>query len=184
MSFRIFPQLNDLDDTEWMSSRTSINQTTADRYFTADTLQNKLVHAIAAEHFFPLKEVFECFEFFARIRKTARSSVVADLCCGHGLLGVLFAVFERQVERVILVDKEEPPSRARLIACATKVAPWIAPKLTNVAAKIAMDSPWLESGCSIVSAHACGLLSDLCIDIALEVQGDVGRWRPVSSALR
>jgi hypothetical protein len=98
---------------------------------------------------------------------------VADLCCGHGLLGILFAMFERDVQRTILIDQNEPESRQKLIAVASQVAPWIAEKIDNRAAKISLDDDWIKPGISIVSAHACGVLSDLCIDIAIKSGGPI-----------
>ena len=130
--------------------------------------QDKFVRALAEDSFLPMKEVLECGEFFHRVRKHTRNKVIADLCCGHGLLGILFAMFERKVEKVILVDKVTPPSRQKLIDCANRVAPWVADKIVNVESRIKVDADWLDPGCAVVSAHACGKLSDLCIDIAID----------------
>jgi len=134
--FRFFPQLNDIpeDQRRWFGSDSRLFESAAQTYFAEDNLQNRLVREIAAQRLLPIKEVLESFEFFARVRKQTRAACVADLCCGHGLIGVLFAMFEKRVERVILVDREEPPS-------------------------------------AVVSAHACGVLSDLCIGAAIESGG-------------
>ena len=171
LSFRFFPQLNELRETSWMHSRTNINLTMTDCYFSSDTLQDKFLRAMAEEKILPIKEVLECFEYFSRIRKQTKAACVIDLCCGHGLLGILYAMFERRVERVLLVDKMEPPSRRKLLECASRVAPWINAKIDNKKCKISTESSWLEPGCAVVSAHACGILSDLCIDIATKCGG-------------
>jgi len=115
------------------------------------------MRAIASQRILSIKELMETFEFFARTRKTTKANCVADLCCGHGLLGLLFAIFERKVERVILVDKIEPESRTKLIA--------------SREAKLDTVQDQLPVGCSVVSAHACGVLSDRCIDIAIKIEG-------------
>jgi len=169
--FKFFPQLNDLERTEWLSSRQKFHAEIAGEHFNSDSLQDKFLAAIAIERLLPIKEILESFEFFARIRKSTRAKTVADLCCGHGLLGILFAIFERDVERVILIDQNEPESRQKLIAVASEVAPWTKGKIDNRAAKISVDDAWIEPGISIVSAHACGVLSDLCIDIAIKSGG-------------
>ena len=169
--FKFFPQLNDLDRTEWLSSRQKFHSEITNQHFGSDSLQDKFLQAIAAQRLLPIKEVLESFEFFARIRKSARARTVADLCCGHGLLGILFAMFERNVERVILIDQNEPESRQKLVAVASEVAPWIADKIDNRVARISVDDDWIESEIAIVSAHACGVLSDLCIDIAIKSGG-------------
>ena len=142
-----------------------------DLHFKSDSLQDKLIRALAVDNLLPIKEVLECFEYFHRIRKQTRATVIADLCCGHGLLGILYAVFERKVELVLLVDKTEPPSRMKVIKAIARVAPWIEAKVENKACKISPNVDWLPKGTAIISAHACGTLSDLCIGMALVSKG-------------
>ena len=74
-------------------------------------------------------------------------------------------MFEKNVDTVYLVDKNEPPSRQKLIAIAKEVAPWTAEKLHNKTVKFSTESGWLNKGMAVVSAHVCGKLTDLCIDI-------------------
>lgn len=171
--FKFFPQLNDLEKPHWLNSTNTLHSNLAAKYFASDSLQDTFLQAMAAERILPIKEVLEAFELFARIRRPTKSPMVADLCCGHGLLGLLFAMFERKVDRVILIDKKEPESRQKLISLATGVAPWIANKIENWAAKIDVEDPRIESGCAVVSAHACGKLSDLCIEIAIKRRGNL-----------
>ena len=171
--FKFLPQLNDLERNQWLGSRQKFHAEIAREHFTSASLQDTFLRAIADARLLPIKEVLESFEFFARIRKSIRAKTVADLCCGHGLTGILFAMFERDVERVILIDQNEPESRQKLIAVASGVAPWIADKIDNREAKISIDDAWIEPGVSIVSAHACGVLSDLCVDIAIKSGGPV-----------
>lgn len=168
--FRFFTQLNDLPDQRFLRSSAKLTEQAAQVHFASDSLQDKLVRAIADQRILSAKELVETFEFFSRVRKTIRAASVADLCCGHGLLGILFAVFERKVERVILLDKIEPESRAKLIAAVAGVAPWISDKVGSEQAKIDAAAECLPPACSIVSAHACGVLSDQCIDIAIATQ--------------
>ena len=171
--FKFLPQLNDLERTEWLSSRQKFHSEIATEHFGSDKLQDKFLRAIATARLLPIKEVLESFEFFARIRKSTRAKTVADLCCGHGLLGILFAMFEREVQQVILIDQNEPESRQKLLAVAETVAPWVADKIDNRAEKISVEDPWIEPGMAIVSAHACGVLSDLCIDVAIKSGGPI-----------
>lgn len=169
--FKFFTQLNQLSNKRWLSSPVKFSQKVAERHFNSDSLQDAFLKEIAARRILSIKEIVESFEVFERIRKTVRSEFVADLCCGHGLLGILFAMFERKVDRVLLMDKKEPESRQKLIDVAIDVAPWVAQKIETRNARIAVEDDWIESGCSVVSAHACGVLSDLCIDIAIKSGG-------------
>ena len=79
----------------------------------------------------------------------------------------------KTVDKVYLVDKIEPPSRKKLIAIAESVAPWISNKLVNISEKISTQSSFISLGMTVVSAHACGTLTDLCIDIAEVAKGHV-----------
>ena len=171
--FKFLPQLNDLERTEWLSSRQKFHPEIAAKHFGSDSLQDNLLTAIAAERLLPIKEVMESFEVFARIRKPVRCETVADLCCGHGLLGILFAVFEPSVQRVILIDQNEPESRRKLLSVAQSVSPWVAEKIDNREEKITIQDDWIEPGIAIVSAHACGVLSDLCIEVAIKSGGPI-----------
>lgn len=171
--FKFFPQLNGVENTQWLSSRQKLQPLFAKTYFDSENLQDTFVRAIADERLLPIKEVLESFEFFGRIRKSVRRETVADLCCGHGLLGILFAMFERDVKRVILIDRNEPLSRQKLIAIANRVAPWVAEKIDNRVEKISISDDWIEPDVAIVSAHACGVLSDLCIDVAIKSGGPI-----------
>ena len=168
---RFFPQLNHLSNQSWLRSNAKLCEKTAAAHFGSDSLQDTVIRAIAEQRILSIKEVMETFEFFARTRKTTKATCVADLCCGHGLLGLLFAVFERKVTQVILVDKLEPASRAKLIAAVVSVAPWVADKVQSHEAKLDAAHELLPEKCSIVSAHACGVLSDQCIEIAIKIEG-------------
>jgi hypothetical protein len=171
--FRFFRQLNALEDRSWVASRSNLGSALADRVFTTDTLQDRLVRALAAARILPIKEILECGELFERIREDVRAEQMADLCCGHGLLGILFALFERRVQHVLLADEREPPSHAKLLACARQVGPWIDDKVTFRQARIQDVGSALLPGTAIVSAHACGTLTDQCLDLATALGGAV-----------
>ena len=171
--FKFFPQLNDLEKDDWLSSANTFFPSITDKHFASDTLQDKFLRALAHSRLMSIKEVFETFELFARVRRPTKSPVMADLCCGHGLLGILFAIFERKVTNVFLVDKCENESRINLIDVATSVAPWVADKLKPQVASIETEGEWTNSNSktAIVSAHACGELTDRCIEIAIKTNG-------------
>lgn len=171
--FRFFRQLNALSDRSWVASRSNLGSALAERAFVSDSLQDRLVRALAAERVLPIKEILECGELFERVRGEVRAEQVADLCCGHGLLGILFALFERCVQRVLLTDERQPPSHARLLACALHVGPWIAGKVSFREARVQGVREALAPGTAIVSAHACGTLTDECLDTAIALGGPV-----------
>lgn len=172
--YKFFRQLNTLEDRSWVGSKTTFSLVTARRHFASDRLQDKLARALGAEGVLPVKEVLECCEFFERIREHTRAEVVADLCCGHGLLGLLFALFERGTREVILSDGRIPESQTRVIDCICQLAPWVREKVRVHRMDIAEVIPVLPEHTSVVSAHACGLLTDACIDLAIGKRGAIG----------
>lgn len=172
-SFKCFRQFNGADFGALLSSHSSLKQPIADRHFPTDSLQDKLVRELAGERTIAIKEVLECFEFFERVRKEIRAPCVVDLCCGHGLLGILFALFERRVERVILVDERQPLSFDKLLAASIRVGPWVEEKVEYRVGPIAAAHERLGAGASIVSVHACGVLTDRSIDCAIRLEGQV-----------
>ena len=99
-NYKSFRQFNKTPIPSLAHSRSSVTTPMAARVFNSDSLQARYVRELALEKTLPVKEVLESFEFFARARKHVRTRCVADLCCGHGLTGILFALFERVVERV------------------------------------------------------------------------------------
>lgn len=171
--YHFFRQLNAMEDRSWVTSRSRLGLALAERAFASHSLQDRLVRALAAERVLPIKEILECGELFEGIREDVRAESVADLCCGHGLLGILFALFERRVQRVLVSDAREPSSHARVLACACQVGPWVEAKVSFQRARIHAVGACLAPGTSIVSAHACGTLTDQCLELAAAVGGSV-----------
>ena len=73
-----------------------------------------------------------------------------------------------------LVDRCEPESRKKIIAAVEAIAPWIGPKLINRECRIDSNHLDLPTGTAVVSAHACGVLSDACIAAAIKCSGPLG----------
>lgn len=171
--FKCFPQLNDARGASMMSDRSTVTQTCARRYFSGNTLQEKVVRALADDKLMPMKELLESFEFFQRIRKDVRAVHVADLCCGHGFVGMLFALFERGVERVSLIDHRQPDYHQRLLDCVARVGPWITDKVSFEISTIDNARGSLPGGTAVISSHACGTLTDQCMDAAIALGGPI-----------
>lgn len=138
-------------------------------YFPGDGLPDRIARALAVGKTIPAKELFESFEFFERTRRRIRRRVIADLCCGHGLTGLLFGAFERRVERVLLVDKRKPESFARVLDAVCACAPWVRDKVEFVEGPV--QAVTLPPGAGVVAVHACGVRTDRCIDAGLAAGG-------------
>jgi len=136
-------------------------------YFGSDSLVDRLVRALAERRAITIKEVAESFEFFGRVRRRLRAARMLDLGAGHGLAGILFAVFEPMVAEVLLLDRTEPPCHREIRDAIATIAPWITDKvryceMTLRAAEA--DPPQAEA---VLAVHNCGKRSDRAIAIAV-----------------
>jgi len=141
-------------------------------WFPTESLADKLARALAERHAVDIKEFCESFEFFTRTRRVLRRPVMADLCCGHGLTGILFAVFERSVERVDLVDRRRPKSHDRIMSAAVSVAPWVSKKVQFFEESLSQYIPDPETG--LLGVHACGSRTDQCLKLAQDHRLPIG----------
>ncbi len=171
--YKGFRKFNQAPIGSLASSRSSIKPHLAERHFNSDSLPDRFVHELAKQHALPTKEILESFEFFVRVRKHVRAPQMADLCCGHGLTGILFALFERSVERVLLIDQTQPATHIKALDAAIRVGPWVADKVRYQTARMKDVGEHLEAQTSVIGIHACGTLTDRCIDAALATGGHV-----------
>ena len=149
------------------------------------------------------KEVAESVEFYLRsakrllgaAKRLAKSSsesmdgdacvIVQDLCCGHGLTGMLFAACNPQrsskspIVTVALVDRFEPPSHRQLKDTIAEVCPWIRGEDSIRYVPSTLDAYFQESESNkgndgstcasvIISTHACGSLTDDVLQYAID----------------
>jgi len=142
--------------------------------FEGDGLLDRFARALGRRRAVRAKEFLEACEFFACVRRKVRAPVVADLCAGHGLVGALYALFERDVERVLLVDRRTPPSRANVLDAAAEAGSWAAAKLEPCDGPLEQRGHELPLGAALVAVHACGELTDRCLELALRLGGPIG----------
>jgi hypothetical protein len=171
--FRVFPQLNDPALQTLVGTSGRIDHRSLP-YFSSERLPDKVVRALAEARAIPLKEVFESFEFFERVRRRVRAKVMVDLCCGHGLTGMLYALFEPTVERVILLDKRRPESTAVLIDALSGVVPRVRERVEFLELPLKAAREHLPEGAAMVAVHACGDRTDACIELAIALKGSIG----------
>ncbi len=132
-----------------------------------------MARALCEARILPFKELFESFEFFERVRRRLRAPHVADLCAGHGLTGLLFAVFEPGVERVTCLDKRPPASVETVLNAVCGVAPWARDKVQYVRLGVRGAHRILPHGASVVAIHACGARTDRSLETAMALDGAV-----------
>lgn len=170
--FRYLKQFNSAEFAKKASCRDRLRQSDT-RWFPGDYLSSVFARELCERRAMPFKEVLESFEFFACVRNRIRSKSVADLCCGHGLVGILFAMFERNVDHVCLLDKVRPKSFDLVLGAAQAVAPWTEAKVKYVEAQLKHAPSHLEPGTAILGVHACGARTDKCIEHAISLRGTI-----------
>lgn len=171
-TFKAFPHLNKAGLEFVTRSRIKLHEF-ADRFLTDDVPAHVLARKLAETRDIGPKEVLESFEFYARVRRRLRAPHVADLCCGHGLVGLLFATFERSVERVTLMDSRLSTSAEGVQRAVFDAAPWAKAKVTFVTSEAEEMGERLPKGTSVLGVHACGKLTDRCIDAAVALKSRV-----------
>ncbi len=167
-SFRAFRRFNRQTDAAVAGLRERIDNRVLG-LFEGPSMPERIARELARRRVVKMKEVFESFEFFERVRRRVRRPVMVDLCAGHGLTGVLFAAFERSVERVFLVDLVKPPSHAKIMEAVGAVAPWVHDKVEFVVDHLRVARELDPRPQSVVAVHACGVRTDRSLDVALDL---------------
>lgn len=172
VKFRVFRQFND-EALHWAaSSKFRLDHKSAP-YFTGEKLAERIVRALADRRAINVKETLESFETYSRVRRRLRAPHIADMCCGHGLTGLIFAAAERSVEKVYLVDHERPPKADIIMEAVVEAAPWVADKVQWIVDDVARAAEYLPPRTSVVAVHACGVRTDRALEAAVGVGGKV-----------
>jgi hypothetical protein len=139
--------------------------------FPGETLFDRVGRVVCEAECLPRKELYESWEVAKRARRRMRGGVVYDLAAGHGLLAHLLLLLDDSSPHAVAVDKRTPPSADTLHAAL--VAAW--PRLAGRVERRVMDlrSVQAAEGDLVVSAHACGSLTDATLDVALASRAGV-----------
>lgn len=168
------PDKHDVDgisqSTNLCSVKSRLNQDKLS-YFESQRMPDKIAKILGEAMAIDTKEIIESFEFFQRVRHRINREYIVDLCCGHGLVGMLFGLLERRVERVYLLDVKFPKSSYKIEALLNAQWPWLSPKLIRLKRSVKGASVDLPQGAGVVAVHACGARTDWSIDVAQELGG-------------
>ena len=142
-------------------------------YFPSDRLTDRFIRRLVGEHVLKWKEILESFEFFEQTWKYLRRSTLADVCCGHGLVGILYALLVERVESVVLADSEIPPNLEPTLEIACSLGPWVKQKVQVCNHEVAGVASRVPPETAVVSAHGCGGLTDQALELAMKLGGPV-----------
>ena len=129
--------------------------------FQGETLFDRLARAVCEAGCLPRKELYEAWEVARRTRRLFRGGRVVDLAAGHGLLAHVMLLLDDTSPSAIAVDPHLPPSASKLhdVLCAQ----W--PRLEGRVQFVAegIEDVELTAADVVVSAHACGALTDVVL---------------------
>jgi Methyltransferase domain len=139
--------------------------------FGEDTLFHRIARAVCRAGCLPRKELFEAWEMARRVRRRFRGGRVVDLAGGHGLLGQILLLLDMGSPQALVVDRRIPNSAATLAAALQQDWPRLKGQVEFREKSI--ESMFFTSEDLLVSAHACGSLTDLVLESALAVSARV-----------
>jgi hypothetical protein len=152
------------------SSRDRLTARSAE-LFPGDTLFDKVARAVCRAQCLPRKELFESWEVARRTRRRMRGGRVVDLACGHGLVALLMIVLDDTSKTALAVDTRLPVSAAKLFAAMAETWPRLAGRVAFLEGRI--EDVELGPSDLVVSAHACGTLTDLILDRVIQASARV-----------
>lgn len=129
--------------------------------FAGETLFDAIARATCRAGCLPRKELFEAWEVARRVRRRFRGRRIVDLACGHGLLAQVLLLLDDSSSGALAVDCCLPKSAGSLAASLDEAWPRLRGRVRFLEADV-REVP-LHREDLVVSAHACGGLTDLIL---------------------
>lgn len=139
--------------------------------FPGSTLFERAARAVCRAGCLPRKELYESWEVARRARRRFRGGRVVDLAGGHGLIAWLMMILDDTSPDALAVDTRRPESVDRLAHSLLADWPRLAARVTHLTADLATVP--LAPTDVVVSAHACGALTDVVLARAVEARARV-----------
>jgi len=127
-------------------------------HFTGDTFFDHLARAVCTAGVLPRKELYESWEVARRARRRFRGGRIVDLAAGHGLVAYTLLLLDDTSPGAVCVDPRRPQNAPRLWAALEARWPRLAGRVTYE--ERPLDAVPLGPTDLVVSAHACGRLTD------------------------
>ena len=135
------------------------------------TLFHRVARAVCHAGCLPRKELYEAWEVARRVRRLFRGGRIVDLCAGHGLLAQIMLILDDSSAGVLAVDKTLPLSTGTLHDALAHTWPRLAGRVEFIASEI--DAVQVFHSDIVVSAHACGALTDRVLQRAADARARV-----------
>jgi len=134
--------------------------------FATESLFDRIARAVCRAGTRPRKELYESWETAKRVRRRYRGGRVVDLACGHGLLAHIMLILDNGSKCGMAVDARIPGNAGKLSQFLVKRWPRLENRIHYKQMRI--QDMKIHPNDLVVSAHACGSLTDLVIDKAVE----------------
>ena len=134
--------------------------------FPGETLFDKLGRAVCSAGVLPRKELYESWEVARRTRRRFRGGRIVDLAAGHGLLAYALLLLDDTSPSALCVDLRRPANAPKLWSAIEAQWPRLAGRVTYETRSI--KSVALQPSDVVVSAHACGGLTDQVLALAAD----------------
>lgn len=143
------------------------------KYFQGTTLFDRIGRVLCEPCCVPRKELFESWEFAKRIQRRHRhqGGRVLDLACGHALVAHFLLLLDDTLESALAVDRRVPQSAARISEALVGTWPRLAGRIQIVEQEI--EQVEVRADDLLVSAHACGGLTDEILSKAISASARV-----------
>jgi len=134
--------------------------------FPGTNLFDTIARAVCRAGVLPRKELHESWETAKRVRRRFRGGRILDLACGHGLLSHILLILDDTSKTALAVDKNISKNAEKLSDAL--IESW--PRLKNriIFQQATIEDILIFPDDLVVSVHACGTLTDLIIDRAIE----------------
>jgi SAM-dependent methyltransferase len=142
------------------------------RFYTGDTLFDHLARTLCRAGVLPKKELFEAWEVARRVRRLHRGGRVIDLAAGHGLLAYVMLLLDDTSPRALAIDERKPESAEKIARELVAEWPRLEGRVEYVERSIDGELSF-ERDDLLVSAHACGTLTDRVLELAIASQARV-----------
>jgi hypothetical protein len=133
--------------------------------YPGDTLFARLARVVCAANCLPRKELYEAWETARRARRRLKGGRVVDLAAGHGLLAFCMVLIDDSSPSAMCVDTRKPASASTLATAIVEAWPRLAGRVTWVEGRL--EDVEVTASDVVVSAHACGALTDRILDKAI-----------------
>jgi len=135
-------------------------------HFPGNRLFDKIARAVCRAGTLPRKELHEAWEMAKRVRRRYRGGRIVDLACGHGLLAHIMLILDDSSQTALAVDKKIPLNAEKLSKALISSWPRLNGRVVYLEAPIQDTTIFPDD--IVVSAHACGVLTDLVLSKAVE----------------